>query len=246
MDLDTATAWQRSWDAQQTAYLPDREQRLGRLVDLALAAGTAAGRPGAPRVLDLACGPGSITRRLLARCPGARVWALDVDPVLLSLARTSFADWAEVRVLAADLRHADWAADLSAESFDAVLTATALHWLPEADLRRVYAQALGLVNPGGVLANADHLPLASPALQALARPARPDPGQAWEQWWREVAADAELGPLWEQRRGVWNASHAEEFTPGEEWHLAALRDGGATAASVVWRNGGDAIVAGLR
>ncbi|MQA16932.1 MAG: methyltransferase domain-containing protein [Pseudonocardiaceae bacterium] len=36
--------------------------------------------------LDLACGSGSISQRLLARVPGARAVAVDVDPVMLASA----------------------------------------------------------------------------------------------------------------------------------------------------------------
>ncbi|MGB9376554.1 MAG: SAM-dependent methyltransferase, partial [Mycobacteriales bacterium] len=58
--------WQQSWDAQQQAYLPDREERFVAMLD---AVESACGD--APRVLDLAGGTGSITRRLLARSPRA-------------------------------------------------------------------------------------------------------------------------------------------------------------------------------
>jgi len=41
-------AWQQRWDAQQQAYLPDREERFTAVLD---AVEAACGR--APRVLDL-------------------------------------------------------------------------------------------------------------------------------------------------------------------------------------------------
>jgi trans-aconitate methyltransferase len=56
--------WLRRWDAQQEGYVPEREARftamLDALADLLPASFTA---------LDLACGPGSISQRLLARFP---------------------------------------------------------------------------------------------------------------------------------------------------------------------------------
>src|SRR5215468_11140211 len=71
-DTDTTTtgtdwtAWQRSWDRQQEWYMPDREERFRIMLDMVEGlVGTA------PRVLDLACGTGSITARLLARFPEA-------------------------------------------------------------------------------------------------------------------------------------------------------------------------------
>ena len=53
-----AEAWQASWDAQQTGFMLDREQRFAALLDLVeVMAGPA------PTVVDLACGTASITRR---------------------------------------------------------------------------------------------------------------------------------------------------------------------------------------
>ena len=76
-----AAAWIDRWDAQQQAYLPDREERFIALID---AVQECAGRPD-PLVLDLGCGPGSLAVRLLGRLPGAEVVAIDADPLLIAL-----------------------------------------------------------------------------------------------------------------------------------------------------------------
>ncbi len=71
-----AESWQQSWDRLEETFMPDREFRIGALLDVVdvLACPT-------PRVLDLACGTGTVTRRLLDRFPAARSIAVDVDPV---------------------------------------------------------------------------------------------------------------------------------------------------------------------
>lgn len=84
-----------------------------------------------PRVLDLACGPGRVSARLLARIPEARCVAVDVDPVLLAIERGAL-DTADGRIagVGANLRDQDWASALpEGVKFDAGLTTTALHWL---------------------------------------------------------------------------------------------------------------------
>ena len=148
-----AEPWQQSWDLQQQGFLFDREQRFAALLDLVEAAVGPA-----PTVVDLACGTASITRRLLARLPGARAVAVDVDPVLLTIARASLGDDERVRIVRADLRDPEWADALGGVEADAVVTSTALHWLPEAELARVYRDLAGLVRPGGLVANADTMP----------------------------------------------------------------------------------------
>ena len=82
---EQAQAWIDRWDAQQQAYLPDREERFTALID---AVEEAAGRPD-PLILDLGCGPGSLAVRLLDRLPQATVIAIDADPLLLALGRAA-------------------------------------------------------------------------------------------------------------------------------------------------------------
>ncbi|TBO54451.1 methyltransferase domain-containing protein, partial [Streptomyces kasugaensis] len=78
-------SWQHSWDRQQEWYLPDREERFGVMLDMVEAlVGTE------PRVLDLACGTGTISDRLLKRFPKAESVGVDLDPALLAIAEGYF------------------------------------------------------------------------------------------------------------------------------------------------------------
>lgn len=245
-----AESWQRSWDRQQEGYMPDREARLAALVDIVEAVGGPA-----PRVLDLACGTGSISRRLLDRLPDARSVAVDVDPALLAIARATFAGDERVKLVRADLADPRWVGIVGAGGFDAVVSATALHWLAEPVLRRVYRDLHGLVRPGGVVANADEmapdeLPVLSGALAALVRrrcaallaDGRPD----WDTWWDIAATDPALADPVAERRRFFGGDHADEFAPPAGWHLGALVDAGFSEAGVAWRSGGGAVVAAVR
>ena len=69
LDRDSAREWIRRWDLQQEQHLPDREERFTALID-AVEEGT--GRPD-PVVIDLGCGPGSLSIRLLDRIPAATI-----------------------------------------------------------------------------------------------------------------------------------------------------------------------------
>src|SRR4051795_13543883 len=101
---DVADRWITRWDRQQEGYLPDREERFTALID-AVAAG--AGRPD-PVVLDLGCGPGSLSTRLLDRIPEASVVAIDTDPLLMTLGRTLHADRENLTFVGLDLRSPGW------------------------------------------------------------------------------------------------------------------------------------------
>jgi trans-aconitate methyltransferase len=246
-----AEAWQASWDAQQMGFMVDREERFAALLDLVeVAAGPA------PTVIDLACGTASITRRLLARLPEARAVAVDVDPVLLTIARGSLGSDERVRIVRADLRDPAWKERLSGVQADAVVTSTALHWLPEDDLARVYRDLHDLVRPGGLVGNADTmpadgLPQLGSGLRALAErreeAALARGVESWRAWWERAAADPVLeGPMAERATLFGGADHPPSFVPPAGWHVAALGAAGFTEAGVAWRSGTDAIVAALR
>ena len=244
-------AWQESWDRQQQAYLPDREHRFAAMLDVVEA--TVEGTP-APAVLDLAGGTGSISLRVLRRIPRARAALLDVDPVLLTIARASIGDRAAV--VTADLRERDWAAALPHRAFDAVLTSTALHWIAAGRLAELYGEVREVLRPGGVFVNADHMPDDGlPGLTARLgererahRESRYATGAAlsWKRWWALVAEDDVLGPLAAERAALFGSNHAAEFTPSASWHLAALRSAGYGEVGLVWRGGRDAAVAAVR
>jgi len=207
-------------------------------------------------VLDLACGTGTVTRRLLQRRPTARSIAVDVDPVLLAIASATFAADERVRVLRADLRDPAWLETVPEHQIDATLTSTSLHWLTEDVVRRLYRDLARLVRPGGVVAHAEVMPVGDlPVLGAgLARVERDrrsaaahDGSSDWNAWWDEAARDPELRAAGEERRVVFPTSYpAEEFSPPAEWHIAALRDAGFAEAGVVWRSGTGAVVAAVR
>jgi SAM-dependent methyltransferase len=249
--LECPEIWQESWDRQQAAFMPDREHRFAAMLDAVAA--TTAGRP--PRLLDLAGGTGTIALRTLDRFPRAEVTVVDQDPVLLAIAQASL--HGRATIVDADLGDPAWRAKLPQEDFDAVLTATALHWLPADRVAALYAEIRSVLRPGGIFANADHMPEESlPALSERLRTyarsrrdARYAAGAAtsWSDWWARAAADDYLAPRAVERERIYpSAEHDQEWTPPAAWHVGALRAAGFAEAGVLWRGGTDAAVVGVR
>lgn len=250
MSIDWA-GWLARWDAQQAGYLSRREERFAVMLDLVEAL-----RGAAPRVLDLACGPGSIAQRLLARLPDASAVAVDVDPVLLTLGREALGDvGGRLQWVSADLRDPAWPEKVPAGPYDAALTTTALHWLQPADLLRVYRDVAGLLAPGGVLANGDHLafPHSQPTLRRAVetvteRRHQEQDGagvERWDDWWAGLAAEPGLEVLFAERERLALGGHHGPTAPGLALHQAALLGAGFVEVGVVWSDLDDRVLVGI-
>ncbi|MFJ3899467.1 class I SAM-dependent methyltransferase [Streptomyces sp. NPDC090083] len=242
-------AWQESWDRQQEWYMPDREDRFRIMLDMVEAL-----TGPAPRVLDLACGTGTITARLLARLPDATSIGVDLDPALLAIAEGTFADDDRVTFVTADLKDPEWTARLPYDSYDAVLTATALHWLHSEPLAALYGQVAGLVRDGGVFMNADHMiDESTPRINAAERAhrharmdqAKRDGALDWADWWQLAAQDPVLaGPT--ARRYEIYGEHADGDMPSPQWHARVLREKGFGEARAAWCSPSDTVLLALK
>ncbi|MER6721925.1 class I SAM-dependent methyltransferase [Streptomyces halstedii] len=242
-------SWQESWDRQQEWYMPDREERFRVMLDMVEAVVGPA-----PRVLDLACGTGSITDRLLKRFPEATSTGVDLDPALLAIARGTFEGDDRVTFVTADLKDPTWAERLPHSSYDAVLTATALHWLHSEPLAELYGRVGQLVRDGGVFMNADHMiDTETPRINAAERAhrhasmdrARAGGALDWADWWALAAKDPALAEPTAERYRIYG-EHADGDMPSPRWHAAALRAAGFGEARTVWSSPSDTLMLALK
>ena len=232
--------------------MPDREERFTTMLDY-----VARQRGDGPlRILDLCCGPGSISARTLQRFPQATVLAVDIDPWLVEMGRqTVERDWpGRIAWLEADLRRDDWTADLAPGSFDAIMSATALHWIQPEDLIGVYRRLAGLLAEGGAFLNADLLVTGSPTIDALtlafeqaieaecfARPGAED----WAKYWDAARAEPAFAALLAERDRRFGDRPPVKY-PGIAFHHEALRAVGFRETGEIWRHHRDAILLAIR
>ncbi|MBB3674970.1 class I SAM-dependent methyltransferase [Modestobacter versicolor] len=261
----TAADWSRllaDWDAQQSGYLRAREERFTAALD-AVEVLRADVLDDPFTVLDLACGPGSFSQRVLARFPAAQVVAVDVDPVLLAVGRHALGT-AEGRLqwVDADLRDPAWPARLPVTGADVVVSSTALHWLSASQLAATYRRVGALVPAVGLFLNADNMAhdpgqavltrLAEAAERrqasaAFERDGVPD----WDTWWAEVLAVPELAEAAEERRRRTAGRGVDDHEPGARLtglrtHVAALVEAGFTEVGTIWQDHDDRVLLAVR
>jgi trans-aconitate methyltransferase len=119
-------AWSATTYAANARFVADLG---GSLLDLLVP------QPG-ETILDLGCGDGALTERIAAS--GARVIGVDASP---DMVRAACARGLDARVMDGQ------ALDFGGETFDAVFSNAALHWMPDAPA--VIAKVARVLKPGG-------------------------------------------------------------------------------------------------
>jgi trans-aconitate methyltransferase len=242
--------WVERWDRMQERYLVRRVERIKLLVSLVRESVSPV-----KRVLDLGCGTGSLMQPFLEAFPEVEIYGIDFDPVLLPLAQQRLHPYgARSQLILADLRSESWRAQLPA-SVDAVISATALHWLTEVQLADLYRQLSGLLRPGGFFVNADHIASRQPQVQKFWEQSRKEmrraeakhDGEDWEGFWEAYAQALGLSGqrrITERVLGGWGGG-VEEGLP-LEWHFVELMASGFSHPECFWRCDCDAIYGAFR
>ncbi|ADB33129.1 Methyltransferase type 11 [Kribbella flavida DSM 17836] len=195
--------WQRRWDLQQGNYLPERERTLSLMLDI-IRRTTGPN----PRLLDLGCGPGSLLTRAFQHLPGGDLVGVDLDPLLLEIARNVAGD--RGMFLQADFCQEGWDLPLDDRHFDAVCSASVIHYLHPSQLDPLLTTLANRLRPGGILLIADTFRLGRqhrPRLDQLAVDLRQHHwdgegtagAETWTQWWQAARAEPAFEQLFRQR-----------------------------------------------
>ena len=121
------------------------------------------------RVADLGCGDGVLTRSLLAAYPAAVATLVDFSEPMLTAARARLADRVPApRFVAADLARSVWVETVAdGAPFDVVVSGYAIHHLPDVRKRTLYGEIFGLLAPGGMFVNIEHVASCSGWIEAI-------------------------------------------------------------------------------
>jgi SAM-dependent methyltransferase len=152
--------------ADRAARVPETQTQIAVLLHLL----RSRARP-TRRVLDLGAGDGVLLAAVLDAFPDAHGVAVDYSPAMLARARARLAPFgARAAVVEADLREDAWHGAL-AEPVDVVVSGFAIHHLPDARKRALYAAIHGVLAPGGTFLNLEHVASATPAIEAMSEEA---------------------------------------------------------------------------
>jgi SAM-dependent methyltransferase len=221
------------------SYLEGRETLIPMLdvmEDLVRRLLTRAPRP-IGRFLDLGCGGGAMSELVRSINPAEAI-LVDFSEPMLEAARRRGGDGEGWHVRSGDLRDPGWRRELPATRYDAVVSGLAIHHLPAARKRALFAEVHDLLEPGGMFVNLDyvtqHGPLAGlwddEMLAAAVRANRDHGGDRSEE---EVEAD------------IFDDSGEDRPDTAED-QVAWLREAGFDPADVYFKWAEAAVFGGLR
>jgi ubiquinone/menaquinone biosynthesis C-methylase UbiE len=119
------------------------------------------------RVADLGCGDGFLARAVLSEFPDAHALLIDHSEPMLRRAGEAMRPFSGRY----EIRHGDLSRALPGLAgdgpFDLIVSGYAIHHLPSARKRALYGEVFGLLAPGGLFVNVEHVASATPELEAV-------------------------------------------------------------------------------
>ena len=177
--------------------------------------------------LDLGAGTGLLSTMIAEAFPKARLTLFDLTPEMLTIARQRLKPLGKrVRFLTADFAAAP------SKSYDAVVSALAIHHLPDSGKRHLFADIFKYLTSGGVFINADQVVGETAAIDQRSR-------QTWIKRARELkVSERDLNAALERMKQDLPA------TVGQQ--LAWMRESGFTDVACAYRNLIFAVLSGTK
>ncbi|HXN84518.1 MAG TPA: methyltransferase domain-containing protein [Candidatus Binataceae bacterium] len=179
-------------------------------------------------LLDLGAGTGLLSAMIAEAFPKARLTLFDLTPEMLLIARQ------RLKALGKRVRFvtADFASAAPSKSYDAVVSALAIHHLPDSGKRHLFGDIFKYLTPGGVFINADQVAGETAAIDERSR-------KMWIKGARELKVsekdlDAALGRMKQDLPA----------TVGQQ--LAWIREAGFIEVSCSYRNQIFAVLSGAK
>ncbi|MBD2522006.1 trans-aconitate 2-methyltransferase [Nostoc sp. FACHB-133] len=193
------------------------------------------------RILELGCGTGELSLKILKRFPNAQVIALDYSPRMLQFAQDKItASGYQKRWVGTQADFGDWAnnpekLDIGSE-FDACVSSLAIHHLQDEMKLKLFSRIAASLTQDGCFWNGDPILPESSALAEVYQAAR-------EEW------SVEQGTNLTEIRAKLGASSTQGYSSQDQLasldaHLQMLSKAGFKTVAVPWKYYGLAVLGG--
>ncbi len=197
--------------------------------------------PQSQRILDLGCGTGGLSMKVLKSCPTAQVVALDYSPRMLEFAsdKLETAGYAPKQWTGIQADFGDWANHQLEikDGFDACVSSLAIHHLTDEMKLKLFSRIRESLNPGGVFWNADPVLPESPALSEAYQSVR-------EEWAAQQGASLAEIRAKTGKSTPYGYSNPDQLATLDA-HLQMLKTAGFESVAVPWKYYGLAVFGGF-
>ncbi len=109
--------------------------------------------------LDLGCGNGVLGQAIYQAYPSAKGYFLDISETMIASARENLKDYRQQsQLIVSDFSQSGWFNSLgNPEKFDVIVSGFAIHHQPNAQKKSIYQTIYGLLKPGGIFLNLEHV-----------------------------------------------------------------------------------------
>jgi SAM-dependent methyltransferase len=122
------------------------------------------------RILDLGCGDGFLAAPVLDEWPESFAVLVDFSDTMLDAARRRFEEQPDrVAIIQADYGEPGWRDALGERDvYDAIVSGYSIHHQPDERKRSLYQELFGLLAPGGLFVNIEHVSSPTPWIEEQA------------------------------------------------------------------------------
>lgn len=194
------------------------------------------------RILELGCGTGELTLKILQRYPSATIVAVDYSPRMLDFARAKIesAGYAS-RWTGIEMDFGEWANNPNFsgldDKFDTAISSLAIHHLEDEMKLKLFQRIRQSLNAGGCFWNADPILAESAAMKDIYQVAREDWARSQGETLAEIRARVGISVAY----GYSNPDRLATLAA----HLEMLAKAGFETVAVPWKYYGMAVFGGF-
>ncbi len=233
------------WDKMQLLHNPYRNDQIETICYLS---GVQSLKN--PKILDLCCGPGTLSKHFLSMKPNIEIIAVDIDPFLMAIFKNSYPQ-DRIKTELYDIRKDEFF-DKYQNHFDAVVSLTALHWLSQENQKLLYKRVYSILKPGGIFLNGDpFLPTNKTIQDRLAAlqkfKANNIEGETWHQYWDMIYSKYHIKEYIDEINSKFlHREGSEEHGYPVDFYISTLKEVGFNSANVYWQGGLRIVYGGMK
>ncbi|WP_159785140.1 class I SAM-dependent methyltransferase [Sodalinema gerasimenkoae] len=194
-------------------------------------------------LIDLGCGTGELSLRLLERCPQAQVLAIDYSPRMLEFAHQKITQagynnrWEPLCADFGELAH-QTSGDVAIQGAQACVSSLAIHHLSDEMKQTLFNWVFSILEPGGCFWNTDPVVPETPHLK--------DVYQSVREEWAQKKGDAIAATRAKVGESVPQGHSGQDRLASLQTHLQMLTSAGFQDVAIPWKYFGFAVFGGYR